>query len=155
MICKIPIKKNGNIFFLLLIGLLLGCSNDQLKSKEEIIGKWILVNNIWSDTLKFKKNSIIAPEKTWLSEFNFMSNTLEHQYLKTTPRCGNGIITFDSCGWTYYGEQIEVYVKYSTISYNSLNHTIYRQIPLGVNDLYLVKDSVLEQTYEDSPIFKF
>lgn len=80
------------------------------KGKSELKGNWILTSGFSDWKLTFLKEDFIDTNEQWLKQFTFKPYELLFKYLKTFPRCGNGIVSIDSCFWKIKDDKIELYL---------------------------------------------
>jgi hypothetical protein len=126
-----------------------------IKDKSELIGNWILTSGFTDKKLTFLKENYIDTNEQWLKQFTFKPNELTFNYLKTFPRCGNGLVSIDSCFWKIKDDKIELFLAGHEIEYKFINHGLYHQKPALKNEIVLIRDSVIQSEYKQLNVFKF
>lgn len=125
-----------------------------IKRKSELLGNWILTSGFSDNQLTFLKEDFIDTNEQWLKQFTFKPNELSFKYLKTVPRCGNGIVSIDSCFWKIKGDKIELFIAGHEIDYKFIIHGLYHQKPTLKHEIVLIRDSVIQSEFEQLNVIK-
>ncbi|MCJ8292306.1 MAG: hypothetical protein HRT58_21080 [Crocinitomicaceae bacterium] len=141
--------------------MLIGCNenlsetfdeNSVSESSSIIDGNWILESSFSDDTLFFKRINQIDTNQQWLKQFTFEPNDVKFEYIRNTPRCGNGIISIDSTGCKINNSTIDLYLKGRSVDFKFASFNNYKIIESLKNGLILIKQKEMLNEYEQTNV---